>query len=98
MTGDDYWFRPKRRGYGAGRPVAWQGWALTGGYTLIAAASGAFLLPVSAIGFAAVMIGATAAFLLISARKTEGGWRWRCGREAPAASSSRGRRNGRKGR
>ena len=98
MTGNDDWFRPKRVGYGAGLPIAWQGWVLTLGYMLIAIASGTFLLPVSAIGFGAVMVGATLAFLLIAARKTEGGWRWRCGREAPAASSSRGRRNGRKGR
>ena len=78
MTGNEFWFRPKRVGFGAGRPFAWQGWALTLGYVLIVTLAGAFLLPVSAIGFAAIMIGATAAFLLISARKTEGGWHWRC--------------------
>lgn len=22
------WFRPKKRGYGSGLPIAWQGWAL----------------------------------------------------------------------
>ena len=26
------WFQPKRFGYGAGWPIAWQGWALRGGY------------------------------------------------------------------
>ena len=25
---DRPWFRPKKRGYGAGLPIAWQGWAL----------------------------------------------------------------------
>ncbi len=28
---DKAWFTPKRYGYGAGLPVAWQGWALLAG-------------------------------------------------------------------
>ena len=29
---DGAWFAPKRFGYGAGLPIAWQGWALLAGY------------------------------------------------------------------
>ena len=32
MTDTREWFAPKRFGYGAGWPIAWQGWALVGGY------------------------------------------------------------------
>ncbi len=29
------WFAPKRYGYGAGLPIAWQGWVLTIGYLAV---------------------------------------------------------------
>ena len=32
---DKAWFAPKRYGYGAGLPVAWQGWALLAGYIAV---------------------------------------------------------------
>ena len=28
LRGDRPWFRPKRRGYGTGLPIAWQGWVM----------------------------------------------------------------------
>ena len=30
---EGYWFEPKKLGYGAGLPVAWQGWVLLASYT-----------------------------------------------------------------
>lgn len=80
MTGDHDWFAPKRIGYGAGLPIAWQGWALLIGYVvLIAAAS--FLLPYTMIGYFSIVAMLTAAFIVIAARTTRGGWRWRSGGE-----------------
>ena len=32
---DGAWFAPKRFGYGAGLPIAWQGWALLAGYIAV---------------------------------------------------------------
>jgi hypothetical protein len=35
MSGDRYWFRAKRYGWGWGFPCRWQGWAVFGLYTLL---------------------------------------------------------------
>ncbi|WP_243403462.1 MULTISPECIES: hypothetical protein [Bacteria] len=32
---DDAWFAPKRFGYGAGLPIAWQGWAVLVAYLAV---------------------------------------------------------------
>lgn len=76
------WFAPKSHGYGAGLPIAWQGWALTGFYIL--AVIGCALLAErggrAAIATAAALIALlTAAFIMIAHRRTRGGWRWRWG-------------------
>ena len=74
------WFAPKRYGYGAGLPTSWQGWALTIGYLLFTVAV--------ALEFAqerrqlfAILLPVTVVFLLICARRTKGGWRWRWGED-----------------
>ena len=75
------WFAPKRFGYGCGFPITWQGWALTAAYLLVVVGAGLameerplLLLP--------IVLPATALFLLIAARTTRGGWRWRWGERA----------------
>ena len=40
MSEGPEWFAPKRYGYGAGPPIAWQGWALTIGFIAVAVALG----------------------------------------------------------
>ena len=35
---DAAWFTPRRYGLGVGAPIAWQGWALLGGYLAVVAA------------------------------------------------------------
>lgn len=99
MTRDeDVWFEPKRRGYGAGLPISWQGWAAMLCYFLILTIAGALVLPRSMAGFLVITTAATAAFLVIAARKTRGGWRWRSATSKPhrprrrSASGSRKRR------
>lgn len=76
---DDYWWTPKRYGIGTGWPIAWQAWASTSVYVLLVIGAGLIVLPLSPAAFAAIIVSATAAFVLISARKTRGGWRWRWG-------------------
>ena len=77
---DDAWFAPKRYGYGAGLPIAWQGWALIA--ALFAILVGA--VPIAArhpLAYVLVLGAAVLVFAIICARKTRGGWRWRRGDE-----------------
>jgi len=79
----NYWFRPKRYGYGA-TPVTWQGWALTLGIVLVMVAGSLCLRLTERHGWAlAGMLGFDAVMLAVlaiaSRRKTDGEWRWRWG-------------------
>lgn len=77
--GDDRpWFAPKRYGYGADLPIAWQGWALLACYVAVLAAA-SLLIAISIAAFAGVAIAATVPLLFVISRKTRGGWRWRWG-------------------
>jgi len=80
MMGDDErdWFAPKRFGYGAGLPISWQGWALTLGYIVLLMLS-TLLIRRTWIGYASVVTMLTVLFIVICARTTRGGWRWRWG-------------------
>jgi hypothetical protein len=78
------WFLPKRFGYGAGLPIAWQGWVLLAGYALtvvglalLAARSG----PVASAGLAAIVAVLTVGFVVIARARTRGEWRWRWGED-----------------
>ena len=72
------WFAPKRYGLGSGVPISWQGWVVLVLYG--AAILGAFLRfgERSAATYAVITI-ATAILLVVTARTTRGGWRWRWG-------------------
>jgi hypothetical protein len=74
------WFAPKRYGIGAGKPISWQGWAVTIGYMLLAVGAG-LLVRRSLLMFFAILIPATLGFIIVTARTTRGGWRWRSGKE-----------------
>jgi len=78
MSDDPEWFAPKRYGYGTGIPISWQGWVLTIGYILMAARL-AFALARRPLVLIAAIILPTVAFLVVSAKTTRGGWRWRWG-------------------
>ena len=73
------WFAAKRYGYGAGLPIAWQGWALLAAYIALLAGLGELLMPRQTPLFLLLVAFATALLLVISARRTDGGWRWRWG-------------------
>lgn len=75
-----YWFAPKKLGYGAGFPIAWQGWALLISYMAVLLGAGLLLESGGQIGlaaFIAITVIATILLLLIARRRTEGGWKWR---------------------
>lgn len=82
------WFRAKRTGYGAGLPIAWQGWALIAAY--VASLAGISLLTTDAtparVMALMLFLVLTAIFILIVQRRTEGGWRWRWGARATSQS------------
>lgn len=81
MASDDdgAWFAPKRFGYGAGLPIAWQGWALLVSYLVLVAMVGLLLPRHRALGFA-IVVPATIALIVLSAQHTRGGWHWRWGK------------------
>lgn len=81
---DGAWFAPKRIGYGAGLPIAWQGWLLLVSY--IAAVSGISLLGSAGtsgrrVAAATLFVLVTGLFMVIVARRTRGGWKWRSGKK-----------------
>lgn len=76
------WFAEKRYGYGAGLPIAWQGWVLLLSY--IAAMLGLGLLAerthgVALAGVILLMVLLTLVLLVIVRARTPGKWRWRWG-------------------
>lgn len=76
------WFAPKRYGYGAGLPVAWEGWAVLCGYIAVAAFCGFIAEWDAAIGrpaAAILLVPATIALFMVAKARTRGGWRWRWG-------------------
>ena len=81
-----HWFKPKHYGLGA-YPSTWQGWALTASYIAAIALLGAWLSASAEAGHVhltpfLILTGAlTALFLVICWRTTEGGWRWRWGKD-----------------
>jgi membrane protein YdbS with pleckstrin-like domain len=76
------WFAPKSHGYGAGLPIAWQGWVLIGSFVLVVtglamlAQVGGFGETIAAV---ALMILSTIVLVAIVHKRTRGGWRWRWG-------------------
>ena len=73
------WFAPKRYGLGSGLPISWQGWAATLVYVAIMIGAGWLLAEGSPWAFGSIPFTATAIFLVVAARTTRGGWRWRWG-------------------
>ena len=77
MSDEPEWFVPKRYGWGA-TPVTWQGWALTIGFVLIGIAD-VRLFGRRPLVLVAVLIPFLVMFMVVTARTTKGGWRWRWG-------------------
>jgi hypothetical protein len=80
---NEYWFKPKRYGYGA-TPVTWEGWALLGLYGAVMVFAIAMLsadgrTPSGSLAYAAVVVVSTTLMIVITIRRTRGEWRWRWG-------------------
>ena len=75
------WFAPKRYGYGASLPISWQGWVVTVVFIALVAGIAFFFgdRPLVAI---ALLVPPSLLLILITARTTRGGWRWRWGEDA----------------
>lgn len=80
MSDDPEWFAPKRYGLGAGLPIAWQGWAAIALFVGGIALAGLFLRGYPVAQFS-VVITLAALFIILAARTTRGGWRWRWGKD-----------------
>ena len=72
------WFAPKRYGVGSGPPIAWQGWVLMIGFIVLLLAATP-LMTYSLVLYFSVVGLLTGLFLLVVAKTTRGGWRWRWG-------------------
>lgn len=69
----DYWFIPKKYGYGA-YPANWKGWTFVAVFVLLAALL-AIRMPNNYLGFGLLVVLA----IIISHKKTKGDWKWRWG-------------------
>ena len=80
MSDGPEWFAPRRYGYGSGPPISWQGWVVTVLYA-VATVGVALLLHEHVYQMIAAIVPITMLFLVITAKTTRGGWRWRWGDE-----------------
>lgn len=80
MNDGPEWFAAKSHGYGAGLPIAWQGWALLIGF-LVLTIGASFLFATQPLVLLSILVPLTAVFVFITARTTRGGWRWRWGKK-----------------
>lgn len=78
---DGAWFAAKKFGYGAGLPIAWQGWALILAFLGALIGLALLLMPGRPTPFVAIVVILSVLQLILVARKTRGGWRWRWGRD-----------------
>ena len=79
MSDGPEWFAPKRYGYGAGLPISWQGWALTIGFVALVIGARRCCFSDHPLQLVAALAPFIIAFIVICARTTRGGWRWRWG-------------------
>ena len=80
MSDGPEWFAPKRYGFGSSLPISWQGWAVTLAYGAVMTAIVTTMKERPA-QLAAAAIPPTVIFIVICARTTRGGWRWRWGED-----------------
>jgi hypothetical protein len=85
FSNDKPWFAEKRFGYGAGLPIAWQGWVLLTSY--FAAIIGLAIVAgrtrdEALVGMIALlMLLLTTVLVAVAKARTRGDWRWRWGED-----------------
>src|SRR4030095_11321939 len=72
------WFAPKRHGFGSGRRMALQGWLALASFIGITVPSAQAFKDKPLI-MGSIMVPVSALFILVAAKPTRGGWRWRQG-------------------
>jgi hypothetical protein len=77
MTEGPQWFAAKTHGYGAGLPIAWQGWVLLLGYLAVVIGGALLFARNRPLLFFSVVIALTVGFVWVTKQTTRGGWRWR---------------------
>lgn len=75
---DGAWFAPKRFGYGAGRPIVWQGWAALTAHLLVIAV-GAVIIRNNPLALGTWIVFAALIPVPLYRARTRGGWKWRWG-------------------
>lgn len=78
LQSDKAWFAPKAYGFGAGRPIVWQGWAMLAAHVALIALGAVLLRHALAARLAWIVCFALVPMPLYAA-KTRGGWKWRWG-------------------
>ena len=78
MTDGPEWFAPKRYGYGAGLPISWEGWAVALGFITVVVTI-AILFGDQPLVAVALLVPLATLLILVTAKTTRGGWRWRWG-------------------
>lgn len=79
MNNGPEWFAPKMYGYGAGLPIAWQGWAVLAAFIILIVASAALLAERSPLAMFVVTVFLVTGLIVITAKTTKGGFKWRWG-------------------
>ena len=89
------WFAQKQYGLGSGLPISWKGWALFISY-LAASLGMAFSFGQEGYYWEIAFAMVTLLFLIITWKKTDGGWQWKWGKtEEPYISRAQKRRQSR---
>ncbi|PLW79762.1 hypothetical protein C0585_06030 [Candidatus Woesearchaeota archaeon] len=78
MKLNEYWFKPKRYGYGA-YPITWEGWAVVLVFFLFLVWRSETLINIDPGRFYFEVIVSVIALIWISKLKTEEEWKWRWG-------------------
>ncbi len=79
---DGAWFVAKRHGYGAGLPIAWQGWVVLAAMIALSTVLALLLAKtLSPLLFTPVVLAANLPLILLARARTRGGWKWRNGRD-----------------
>lgn len=73
---DGMWFAPKLLGYGAGWPIAWQGWAMLAVHIAVIML-GLLFADTNPVAAGAWFLLTALLPLPVYAAKTQGGWAWR---------------------
>ncbi|OZA94392.1 hypothetical protein U4960_02310 [Altererythrobacter sp. H2] len=75
-----YWFETKKLGYGAGLPIAWQGWVLLLSHLVLMIGLGLLMTRGDVTSFVlgvAGMVASTVGVVMIAKARTRGEWKWR---------------------